>query len=421
MGMEPDRDAGIGRISLGKQTFRSFMHLVFRLYFGAMLGQMMAMNMQMLARSLLLRRLTSSPLIVGAMSFAHAIPTITLSLFGGVIADRVQKKNVMLAGQAGSAVVALGVALPLTLGYLSPERAGSWWILVVASVDQGTIMALMIPSRQAILPEIVGEEELMNTISLNMLGMNSLRLFAPTLAGFLIDVIGFASIYYGMIGMYLMAVAFIAFIPPTSSMAIRGGGALASTKEGINYLRHETTILFILGFTLIVVTLSMPYIMLLPFFCDDILKVGATGVGMLMIVSGIGAIISSVVLASPPNKKRGVMLLTCSAILGVGLVGFAFSSSWYLPLGLMAIVGLVSTGRMTLGNTLIQYYVDDEYRGRMMSIYIMEFGLTSFGTFAAGALAQAVGVQRAVGRFAMVLVFLAVLALAFVPQLRRLD
>ncbi len=115
------------------------------------------------------------------------------------------------------------------------------------------------------------------------------------------------------------------------------------------------------------------------------------------------------------------MLLVSSLILGLALAGFSFSSSWYLSLAMIVFVGLGQAGRMTLGNTLVQYYVEDEYRGWVMSLYAMEFGLTSFGTFAAGLMAEAVGVQWAVGGFAMVLVFMAVLALSLVPRIRKSE
>jgi MFS family permease len=115
------------------------------------------------------------------------------------------------------------------------------------------------------------------------------------------------------------------------------------------------------------------------------------------------------------------MLLICGVILGLALVGFSFSSSLFLSLVLMVVVGFGQTGRMTLGNTLVQYYVEDEYRGRVMSIYLMQFGLSSFGAFAVGILAESMGVQWAVGGFAMALVLLAILALVFVPRLRKLD
>ncbi|MFC1991778.1 MFS transporter [Chloroflexota bacterium] len=403
------------------RTFNSLKNPVYRLYFLGMLGQRASMNMQMMARSLLIWRLTGSAAILGLMSFFHALPMLSLSLFGGVIADRVHKKYVLLAGLASSALVSLGIALALTMGYISAEQPGSWWILAVASLFQGSIMGLMIPSRQAIIAEIVDEEELMNAISLDSMGMNTLRLTAPALSGFLIDALGFQSVYYVMSGMYVMGTILIAFMPLTGKMTLRGGHALAEIIGGFKYIRRETTILLLLIFTLLAVLFSMPYMMMMPIFADSILKVGASGMGILMSVSGVGAITGSLIFASLPNKKRGVLLIVSSLLLGLALASFSFSSSWPLSLTLMVFVGLGQTGRMTMGNTLIQYYVDDEYRGRVMSVYMMEFGMTSFATFAAGLIAEAVGAQWALGSFATVLVIVSLLALIFVPRIRKLD
>ena len=409
---------GMDKISLGRQTFSSFRNPVFRLFYGGMIGQMAAMNMQIFARSWLIFRLTSSKSLLGVMSLAYASPVLFLSLFGGVIADRVQKKNVLIVGQAGSALVSLGIALTLSLGYLSKD---SWWILIVAGVLQGTIMGLMMPSRQAILPEIVGEEQLLNAVSLNTMGMNALRILAPAATGLLIEAIDYAAVYYVMTGLYFMAIVFIAFMPSTGTITVRGGGALADIKEGLQYIRHETTILLILLFTLFGVVLAMPYMIMLPVFCVEILGVAEEQGGWLTGVAGIGAVIGSLVLASLPNKKRGLMLLIGGFLLGLSLIGFSFSSSWYLSLTIIAFVGLGQTARMALSNTLVQYYVASEYRGRVMSIYMMQFGRMGIGAFIAGLLAEDIGVQWAVGGFAMVLAFVSLLALVFVPQIRKLD
>ncbi len=419
MGMPAVRPTGISLRNL--RTFSSFKNSVYRIYFIGMLGQMVGMNMQMIARSLLIYRLTGSPAILGAMSLAAAIPMVSLSLFGGVIADRVQKKYVMLLGQAGSAIVSLGIALALSLGYLSVENAGSWWILVLSSVFHGAIMALMMPSNQAILPEIVGEEQLMNAISLGNMGMNVFRLFAPALAGFLIEIAGFEAVYYITTGFYMTSVIFISFLPLTSKISIRGSGALTNIKEGLRYLRGETTILIILTLMLLGVVLAMPFQQLMPVFTEDVLKVGATGLGIVMSVSGAGAIVSSLLLASLPNKKRGLMMLAGGIIVGITLVGFSFSTLWYLSLGLIALVGFSQAAQMALSNTLIQYYVDPTYRGRVMSIMMMQFGLMSFSSFLAGLLAEVVKVQWAVGSFAMVLVLMSVLAFIFLHRVRNLD
>ena len=125
-----------GILSSLSRTFSSLGNPVYRFYYGGLMGQRAAMNMQMVARSLLVYRLTGSAAILGVISLAHALPMLLLSLFGGVIADRIQKKHILLVGQASSAVISLGVALALTLGYLSSEYAGSWWILAAAALLQ---------------------------------------------------------------------------------------------------------------------------------------------------------------------------------------------------------------------------------------------------------------------------------------------
>jgi MFS family permease len=379
--------------------------------------------MQMMARSLLVYHLTGSATILGLMSLANALPMLFLALFGGVIADRVQKKYVLLIGQSCSAAISLGIALCLTAGYLSAERAGSWWILIAASVLQGTVMGLMVPSRQAIVPEIVGEEQLMNAIALNNMAMNILRLIAPAVAGFLIgDNYNFKAVYFAMTGMYVVAVIFMIFMPRTGKITAIRRSVFSDILEGLRYVKSRTTILLLLAFILLVILLSRPYMVLMPIFTEDILMVGPSGMGILMSISGIGAIIGALILASLPNKRRGMMLLIGCIILGSALIGFSFSKSWPLSIALIVLVGLGQTARMTLGNTLVQYYVDDDYRGRVMSIYTMDFGFTSLGTFFAGLMADtAIGVEWTVGGFAMVLVVLTAIVALFFPRIRRLQ
>ena len=165
------------------RTFSSLKNGQFRLYYGAMLGQMAAMNMQMIVRSLLIFRITGSATYLGLLALANASPMLALSLFGGVLADRVAKKQVLIGGQAVSGILTLAVAICLSRGILTEE---TWWILLVAAVGQGIVMALMMPARQAMIFDIVGGSQLMNAVALNTLGMNALRLIAPATSGFLI-------------------------------------------------------------------------------------------------------------------------------------------------------------------------------------------------------------------------------------------
>jgi len=393
----------------------------YRFYFLGVLGQFASMNMQMVTGSLLIYRLTDSAALLGTMSLANAIPTLLLSMFGGAIADRIQKKYILILGLTGSALVSLMVAISLTTGLLSRENSGSWWILMISSFLQGIIMGLMMPARQSIIPELVTKDHAMNAVALNTLGMNVLSLAAPAAAGFLVDAFDFAAVYYAMTGLYIYGVGFIILIPRVNRTTSNNSSIIADIKEGIEYLKRQRLVMLILFFTLFFVVLSMPYRQLLPIFVDDILKVGATGMGLLLSVSGAGAMIGSLIIANLPNKRRGVILLLSGAISGLALVAFSFSSSWGASLAFMIIVGLSQTGRITTSNALLQTCVEGKYMGRVMSIFMMQWGIVSLSTFLAGGMAEAVPVQWVVGGFALVLFAVSVLAIIFLPSLRKLD
>jgi MFS family permease len=385
------------------------------------LGQMFSMNMQQTVGVLLLKRLTNSPALVGLMSLANAIPMITLSLFGGVLADRVEKKFVLLFGQIAFALLSLSVAVALNTGYLSVAHNGSWWILIASSAIQGIIVGLAMPSRQAIINDIAPGPQLMNAISLSFMGMNATQLFAPTIAGFIVEGFNFTAVYYTMTFIFLVAIVFFTLMPRVGIKAISRDNPINEIKKGLGYTWHNPTIRLVLSLSIIGVVLTMPYTALMPFFTDNILHAGAGGYGIMMSVAGAGAIAASTTLASFPARKRGNILLLSGFFLGISLLCFAFSKSWTLSLCIIAIVGVSGTARMTITNTLIQHHVDDNFRGRVMSLFMMQFGLSNFGTFISGMLAEWIGVQWAIGGFAITWVVVSILTIIFIPQLRKLE
>ncbi len=420
---EPGRPPG-GLGGWSRKAFVSFKNPVYRLYYLSNVGHWSSLNMQMLARNLLVYRITGSGAILGVLALASAIPMILLALPGGVIADRIQKKTVIQICQIASIIVSFAVTMSLVFDYLSPEHPGSWWVLVVSAVLQGAITGFMMPSRSAIVSEIVGPEHLMNAISLNNMGMNVFRIVSPALAGFLVDIVDFWAVYAIMTAMTVTSWVCILFVPPTRENIITGGGnSLADILEGWRYIRSEKTIMFVLFFTVIATILGMPYNQLLPMFTEDpdILNVSATSMGVLMMVSGIGAMVGSLVLASLSNRKRGLIMLCAVLVMSLALVAFSFSKMWYLSLFLIIFIGLGSSGQMALSNSLIQYYSDAAYRGRVLSFVMMGFGFSSLGAFFAGFLAEGVGVQWAVGSLAILLVIITLFALTMVPRIRKLD
>ena len=430
-----------GRAALTGRMFASLSNPHFRLFMAAMMGQMGAMNMQMVARAWFMYELTDSAALLGAVSLANGLPLLLLSLYGGVIADRVPKKHVLMVGQSASAVLALGVAVLISTGLIN------WQLLIVASVLQGMIMALMMPSRQAVIPELVGERGLTNAVALNTAGMNLNRLTAPGIAGLMIAIIGIESVYYVMTVLYIVATFFAMFLPITGTTALAGGNAVDNVKEGIRYIKDSPVLPALLIVTLVSVVLSMPYMHLLPIFTKDILTLEAEGLawmtgipligglleplpdlfekssfrlGTLMTISGLGALAGSLFIAALPADRRGMYFLGSLMLSAVTLLAFSMSPWYFLTVVLVIPLGLGQAGRMALSNALVQANADDAHRGRVMSVYMMEFGVTNFGIFLIAILADYVGVQWAIGGGAALLGLITLYFYMKTPNVRNL-
>ncbi len=377
-----------------------------------------------MARSLLVYRLTDSALWLGLSMVINFLPVIFLSPIGGMLADRFKKKYVILVGQSFQILMALILAVPLSLGYLEAGHPASWWILGVSFLLDGIGMGLTSPSYQAIVREIVEADKVMNAVALGSLAMNILRFLTPLATGFIISGLGFAIVFYIMAVLYVVGVIVIAFLPAVAPQVLpRMGRARSITeiKGGFTYILSQPTLLIVLVFFTVAMMLSMPYGALLPIFSEDILKVGDTGYGMLISASGLGAMLVSIIIASMPNKKRGLMMLGGAFLLGVTLAGFAFSTTWILSLALFFLVGLGDTLRNTVTNALLLFYSENAYWGRVMSIQMMIFGTSSLVVLGASFAAEKMNVQWVIGCLAAILTVFSVAMFIFVPHLRRLQ
>lgn len=403
------------------KTFSSFSIPAYRMYFLGMVGQWSSFSMEQVARSYLVYEITGSAALLGLIAMSGAIPMLILSLFGGAVADRFPKKLLIQLSQVGMTFVFLIYAVAVNIGYLTPAHPESWWVLFVGGIIMGIIIALAMPSRASIIPEIVDRDRLMNAISLNTMGMSFFQLGGPAIAGYIIAGFGYSSVFYIMAGLNALAIIFTSFLPKTMPVQVSHKNVLNDIKLGFTYIKSHRTILFILLFFVSSVLLAMPFQMLMPVFAKDILKVGVEGQGTLMSMSGIGAIVASLVLASLPSRRRGFILLVSNLFMGVALVTFAFSESWTLSLMMMVLVGVGRIGGNTSGNALLQTHTDPEYLGRVMSIMMLNFGLSGLGTFFAGLLAETISAPWAIGGLAMILIAISFLALIFMKSFRRLD
>jgi MFS family permease len=303
------------------------------------------------------------------------------------------------------------------------------WLLL-SSFAQGIVMSLTMPARQAMIPDIVGMERMMNAVSLNMAGMNTMRLFAPAAGGFIISLAGFEWAFLTMAALYglaMIALARVTWQPavaPGDSGASIGEvakGSLRDIGEGLRYIKGERLMLPILSVSFISSVFGMPYLFLLPGYVSDIFDGGGSELGLLISISAVGSLAGALVLASLPNRHRGLMLLLGTLSLGAGLFAFAQTSNYWIAAGFLVVVGVGSTLRQALSQGLLHAYVDNAYRGRVMSVFMTQFSMMQLGTFFVGILAEAVGIRVAFAGLGVCLMAVTLAALLFVPRIRQLD
>ncbi len=402
-------------------TFASFGERDFRWFYLAMLGQMAAMNIQLVMRGYVVFEITDSFAALGGIALASALPMLFLGVVGGVLADRAPKTVVLQAGQFVSVVNALVV------GVLILTDAIVLWHLFAAGAIQGVTMALMMPARQAMIPEVVGRDLLMNAVALNSAGMNLMRVLAPAAAGFLTaaaggGVIGAGPVYLVMAGFYFSAMVTLAMLPRREAASTGSAqGGLGDLRDGFTYVRRDGTILIVLAVTLLSAFLAMPYIQLLPGFVKDVIGGGPVELGLLTAISGGGALFGALVIASLPERRRGLLLLASALLLGVSLIALSGSQAFWFAAIAIVFVGIGTAGRQAFSQILLHHYVENEFRGRVMALMMLQPGMMALGAFVIGVVAERAGIDIAMGALAVGLVGVAALLTVLSPRLRQLQ
>ncbi|MEK9528532.1 MAG: MFS transporter, partial [Gammaproteobacteria bacterium] len=406
-------------------TFAAFEIINYRWFFAALCGNFAAMNIQMFIRGWLVFEITGSYEKLGWMTAAGGLVGLVAAPLGGVVADRVkQKKTILQLAGIANALITLGIAALIFQGILVFEH------LLISSILQGLVMNAMMPARQAFTKDVVGLDRLTNAIALSTSGMNTARLLLPGLAGGLVAALGGGGgnidpakwVYLTMAALYVWSASVITLIqvedraPDDESQ----GSILSDLSSGFKYVLRTPIIAMLLGCNFLMVFFSLTYFMLLPGFAKDVLNAGPDDLGLLISLSGIGSLLGSLYVASFGNRKRARLLLIGGLLMGVSLLGFAWSTHFWLSTVLLTVVGFGQASRMSLSNVLIQSYVDDDFRGRVMSIYMLEMAFLSIAIYPISLFADYFGPQWAVGLSAMGLVLL-ILTLFQIPQYRDLD
>jgi MFS family permease len=356
--------------------------------------------------------LTGSAATLGIVSLASGLPQLFLGLVGGVAADRMSRRAVLLGTQSTLALAALGLAVLAISGWLQV------WHLVVAGLVQGCAFAFNMPSRQALIGELVGPKLLRNAVALNNAGMNFNRIAGPSFAGILLSVpfIGIGGVFSTMTALYTLVTASLLRLPKSASDASsasgRRKGGWEELLDGLRYVRSSPTLVALLSMALIPVVVGMPFQTLMPVFADHVYAVGAGGLGSMMAAVGAGALLGAVGVATMSEHQRPALVQLCLGVgFGISLACFAIAPSYPVALALLVVVGGTSAAYQALNNTLIMGNTEPRLYGRVMSVYMLTFAAMPLGTFPASWIADHVGVRVTVAGCG-VIVALSVLAVA---------
>ncbi len=400
-----------------RQTFSSLSgNRDFSFLFAGNIGFFFGMNMMIIIRGWLVQDKWDNAALLGYLMAFVAVPMLFLSPVGGVVADRVDKRRLLLITQF-ALVLSNSVIAVLII-----TDAIQFWHLAAMSTFSGAAFSFNMPGRQALVAMLVPRDKLMNAISLSTAAMNASRVIAPPMAGILVHPIGIGGTYIVCTAFYTFAVVATYALPPMPPVREREFTFLEDFVGGVRYIKNSSLLLGLLLFATVPVMFAMPYQTLMPVFADRVWHVGSEGFGTLQAAAGAGGLIGALIIANlDAYPRKGRLLLGGALGFGGFLALFALSPWFLLALPFLAVVGFSSMVVMTVNNTAIQLVIPDEVRGRVMSVMMMTFGLMPLGAVPAGVAAESVGAPPVVTVGAMLFLVSTVLIFALMPAFRVLD
>ena len=369
--------------------FIALKHKNFRIYWLGMCVSLIGTWMQNVAQPWLAYSLTDSPLLLSLVSMLQFLPMLLFSLFAGVIIDRLPKKKLLLLTQSAFLLVTLILAILVWSGHVQ------YWHLLVAAAALGIVNTLDMPTRQAFVIELVDKEHLMNAIALNSIVFNIARILGPALAGLLMGFAGIASCFTINSLSFLAVIISLLFMKPneTHQPPAEVKKIWESVKDGLHYIREHTDLFKTLVSVLIVSLFAMNYNVLVPVFARDVLNQQETGFGLLMSFVGVGSFFGAMFIAAmSKNGPSRFVLRYFPVFIAVFLIFTGFTSTFFVTAFGLAAAGFCFVAYASTANSSLQLATQDEFRGRVMSVYTWVFvGSTPVGNLFAGTIAEHLG------------------------------
>jgi MFS family permease len=415
----PQQVAAPAAVGAWQRTFASLRPPTYRWFWSGLLAYFFGFQMDMIARGYLAFDLTGSATALGIVSVAWGVPLLFLSLVGGAVADRVEKRDLLLVTQGAMALAALTMAILVQTDLIQI------WHIVMLGFFLGVVWSFAIPSRQAMVPELVSEHNLMNALALNNSAMNTCRIVGPSLAGGLIAVpfFGVAGVYYMIAALYAVSTLTLVRVPRSGLAAARVHERMwQGIATGLRYVTTNSALTVLIGIACVAIILGMPYMTLLPVFAEDVHNVGAVGLGAMSTMVGMGAIVGSLFIAYfSTYPHRAALQLVLGVAFGVGVFLFGGAPTFALALPALALVGLTFNGYLTINNTLIFSHARRELHGRVMSVYMLTWSLMPLAALPMSILADVVGPEPTVATAGvLVALFIGGVAVLY-PAYRKLG
>jgi MFS family permease len=370
-----------------RDMVRSMRYRNFQLFFSGQLISLIGTWMDNVAEAWLVYRLTGSSLLLGTVAFAGQIPIFLLGPLGGFVADRWDRRKIVIATQVSSMILAS------ILSFLTLTKRITVWEVTLLAALMGVVNAFDVPARQSLLVELVGREDLMNAIALNSSMFNGARIIGPSVAGILVASIGEGWCFFANAVSYIAVIAGLLMMQMQRSVIEKPSSPWDHIAEGFRFVRDTRPIRALLLLLGLVSVVALPYSVLMPIFAAKILHGSARTLGVLMGATGIGALAGALMLASR-TQLQGLGKLVAMSCAGFGtcLILFSFSRSYPVSTILLVPVGFFVMVQMASTNTLIQSMVPDRLRGRTMAVYSMTLlGMAPIGAFLSGAVAERIG------------------------------
>jgi predicted MFS family arabinose efflux permease len=406
-----------GQVTRFPQMARALRNPNFRLFWSGNFLSNIGTWMQNVAQGWLVLLLTNSAFWLGVVGFAGSIPFLIFTLFGGVIADRVDKRRLLLVTQT------VMMLLAFILAGLAWFKVITVWEVAAIAFMNGVAMSMNAPSYQAMVPRLVKREDLTNAIALNSAQFNMSRILGPTLGGYAMAIFGVAGNFF-LNGVSFLAVLWaLAHIEYPDEKPARHESMWSSLRGGFAYLHENKQMLVLMWMTVAASLFGFPFLTFIPYFAKVQLKAGESGLGWLLAASGLGAVLGAMTVAvAGMIRRRGNVLTLSGVVFFLAIVGFCYSQSFALSECLAFVEGYCGITMISCFNVSIQHLSSDEMRGRVMSIYATSFlGLPPLGALLAGELSRHIPTGHALAMMAGLAGILFLGFFAFSRPLRELD